>query len=237
MYARHFQGVVLISGLRGSLWFHARRAWQSTVVSGYQCIDALLNSTGSDKGMPCGHRSLSHQLRRKTSRFMNTLKARLCMKKHSCRQELLGVLWSSARWALSRCKEWTEEFCFEFYITLLGGHWDSVQTGTRRELCWVLYLEEESTEGSSQGYWTPWKSQQEVAWVKDSQEGISNSPFGGERKKGRVSLEVEAIGKLRTERTFVCMWRLCRSAEVRILWGFEKRRSGGTTLLRVQART
>jgi len=66
------------------------------------------------------------------------LKKELC---YEFRQKIWGVLWSSARWALSRCKECIEELCCEFCITLPGGHSDSVQTSTRRELCWVLELE------------------------------------------------------------------------------------------------
>jgi hypothetical protein len=41
-------------------------------------------------------------------------------------------------------------------------------------------------------------------------------------KKNRVSVEVEAIGKLRMDSTYVCMWNICRSADIEILKGFRR---------------
>jgi hypothetical protein len=49
-------------------------------------------------------------------------------------------------------------------------------------------------------------------------------------EKNRVSLEVEATGKLRADSTFVCMRRLCRRVDVRILEDSRRISSGRVVL-------
>jgi hypothetical protein len=101
--------------------------------------------------------------------------------------ESLGDSESSAKWALSRCKECTEDRTVERSVKRYSARWAlrhcADRHSKRRELFEFWNLEEESMEGSSQGCWTPWRLSRRLLEQEDSQEGIKFSICGRKERK------------------------------------------------------
>lgn len=95
----------------GSLWFHARRVWQSNAVSEYQCTEALLNWRVWQRRARWAQ-ELESSTQRKTSSLLNTLEARLYMETQ--------LQTESLRSSIELCQVGIEHMHrFAFRITLL----------------------------------------------------------------------------------------------------------------------
>ena len=132
----------------------------------------------------------------------------------------------STKWALRRCigaQKSTELLEVLGEDTLPWGHWDSVQTGARRELFEFCNLKNNPLRDLHKVVEYPERLiKRLLEWRIARRE--SKFSIWGRKEKRRVSLEVEAIGKLRRDSTYMCMKTLQRHRSPRILQGFKRRK-------------
>jgi len=105
----------LILGLRG--------LWGFTPRGGDRMLRVLIAMHRGFISELCGFRercvrwghNWNKQLRKIPMRLLNTSGGKVVYERHSCRQNLWGIIWSSSKWALSICTvvHW-EELCCEF---------------------------------------------------------------------------------------------------------------------------
>ena len=106
---------------------------------------------------------------------------------------------------------------------LPGGHWDSVQIGIRRELFEFCNLKKNPLRDLHRVVEYPERiSKRFLEWRISMR--ASKFSIWGRKEKSRVSLEVEAIGNLIRDSTYLCMKTLQRHRSPRMLQGFECRK-------------